>query len=329
MGRITIKDVARAAGVGVATASRALNNKDDVSPETRQRVLKAAEALGYVPNLLAKGLLSGRTRTIGVVVTSILNPFYAVVVHGIEQVLSAKGYNMVLCNSDESPKKELEAVRMLIEQRVDGIILAPVEDRSLTVQYLMEKRVPFTLVARKTTEFETDYVVCDDRLVGEIATNYLIERGHRQILFLNSRGNSSSKLRLEGYHQAMKRAGIPVDAGFVYSLTTNDRIEEVVFSILDSGVKPSAIFCFCDVITLPVIRALKAKGLRIPDDIGVMGCDNLEFTEFMDPPLTTIDIGKDKMGAKAAELLLGRLIRNRKKTATVDFEPNLVIRSSV
>lgn len=329
MSRITIKDVAQAAGVGIATASRALNNKDDVSPETRQRVLEAAESLGYVPNLLAKGLLSGQTRTIGVVVSSILNPFYAVVVSGIERVLSARGYNMVLCNSDECPKKEFEAVRMLLEQRVDGIILAPVEDRSLTVQYLMDNRIPFTLVARKTTGIETDYVVCDDRLVGEMATKYLIERGHRQILFLNSQGNSSSKLRLEGYEQAMKEAGIPVDTGFVHALSITDKIEEVISAILASGIRPTAVFCFCDVMALPVIRALKAKGFRIPDDIGVLGCDNLEFTEFMDPPLTTIDIGKEEMGVKAAEVLLGRLIRNRKKTVTVNLEPKLIIRSSI
>lgn len=329
MGRITIKDVARAAGVGVATASRALNNKNDVSPETRQRVMEAAESLGYVPNLLAKGLLSGRTRTIGVVVTSILNPFYAVVVSGIERVLSAKGYNMVLCNSDESPKKELEAVRMLIEQRVDGIILAPVEDRSLTVRYLMDNRVPFTLVARKTTEMETDYVVCDDRSVGEIATNYLIKKGHRRILFLNSRGNSSSKLRLEGYQLAMDKAGLPVEDCLVQSLSINHKIEDVIATILAGGIRPTAVFCFCDVIALPVIRELKAKGLRIPEDIAVLGCDNLEFTEFMDPPLTTIDIGKDQMGVKAAELLLGRLVKNRKKIATVTFEPKLIVRSSV
>lgn len=328
MKHVTIKDVAKRANVGIATASRALNNKSDVSPETRQRVLEAAEALGYVPNLLARGLLSGRTKTVGVVVTSILNPFYAVVVSEIERVLSAKGYNIVLCNSNESPKTELEAVRMLREQRVDGIIIAPVEEKSQTVQYLVDNQIPFTLVARNNPEINTDYVVCDDKKIGEIVADYLIKKGHRHILFLNSWGNSSAMLRLEGYRQTMEKAGISAQPELVRTLRIKDSIEEAVISALNGRIKPTAIFCFCDVMALSVMRVLNEKNIKVPADISVMGCDNIDFTEFMDPPLTTIDIGKAEMGAKAAEILLGRLRRRRKRTVNVTLEPRLIIRSS-
>jgi len=328
MNHITIKDVAKRAKVGIATASRALNNKSDVSPETRQRVLEAAEALGYVPNLLARGLLSGRTKTVGVVVTSILNPFYAVVVSEIERVLSAKGYNIVLINSNESPKAEFEAVRILREQRVDGIIIAPVEEKSQTVQYLVDNQVPFTLVARNNPEINTDYVVCDDKMIGETAAEYLIKKGHRHILFLNSWGNASSMLRLEGYRQTMKKAGISVEPELVRTLKIKDSIEEAVTGALNGRIKPTVVFCFCDVMALSVMRILNEKNIKVPGDIGVMGCDNLDFTEFMAPPLTTMDIGKEEMGAKAAEILLGRLRRRRKKTVNVVLEPRLIIRSS-
>lgn len=297
MKHVTIKDVAKRANVGIATASRALNNKSDVSPETRQRVLEAAEALGYVPNLLARGLLSGRTKTVGVVVTSILNPFYAVVVSEIERVLSAKGYNLVLCNSNESSKTEFEAVRMLREQRVDGIIIAPVEEKSRTVQYLVDNQVPFTLVARNNPGVDTDYVVCDDKRIGELAADYLIKKGHRHILFLNSWRNSSAMLRLEGFRQRMEKAGISVPPELVRALRISDSIEEAVLSALRGRIKPTAIFCFCDVMALSVMRVLNDKNIKVPAEIAVMGCDNVAFTEFMNPPLTTMDIGKEEMGA--------------------------------
>lgn len=328
MATVTIRDVASAAGVAVSTASRALNNRGDVSESTRRRVLQAARELDYVPNSLARGLLSGRTRTVGVIVTTILNPFYAAVVAGIQDVLGAKGYNVVLYNSDEDQRKELAAVEALIAQRVDGIILAPVQKTPETVELLVNRNVPFVLVGRTILGLDTDYVVCDDIAAGQIATEHLIKKGHRQIMLINSSRNSSSELRYQGYAAALRANGIEVDSRLVRSVVLHTDAERAVLQALDEGIRPTAIFCFCDAMALGVLRALRARGLRVPDDVALVACDNLDFTEFLEPALTTIDVPKHEMGVKAAEVLLSKLHKHKKRTTQVVLRPSLVARAS-
>lgn len=330
--RVTIKQVAEAAGVGVSTASRALNHRRDVSEKTRRRVLAAAERLGYVPNSLARGLLLGKTKTIGVVVTSILNPFYAAVVAGIENRLSTQGYKTLLFNSDEHPSQELAAVKMLMEQRVDGMILAPVEAESATVEHLVESEIPFVLVARRATHPKADYVVCDDFAIGRLATQTLIDKGHTRILMINSVGNSSAKLRWEGYRAALEEAGIPYDERLVRPVPPTEPVEKAVAEVLDSGLRPTAIFSFCDYMALGIMKALRARGIRIPQDMALISCDNLDFTPFLDPPLTTIHIPKYEIGVEAAETLLAKLQgsddRQHVRRELV-VAPSLIMRGSV
>lgn len=325
---VTIKDVAKLAGVGIATASRALNNKGDVSPSTRRKVLEAAQKLGYVPNSLARSLVYGKTKKIGVIITTILNPFYATVVSGIESVLASKGYTLVLYNSNEDPYKEKEAILTLRQQRVDGIIFAPIEYESQNVKYLVENNIPFVLVARKTQEENTNFVVADDFKVGKIATEHLLEKGHRRILFLNSWKSSSARLRLEGYREALKEAGFLLNPKLIYSLTPDTEIRPLLEDILSTKNRPTAIFCFCDSIALEVMKILKAMNLKIPDDVAVVGCDNLDYTELLNPPLTTIEISKFEMGVTAAKILLEMLEAENKGPIQQILEPKLIIRAS-
>lgn len=168
MAPATLRDVAYAAGVAVSTASRALNNSGYVGENTRQRVLQAARELSYVPNSMARGLHSGQTRTVGVIVTTILDPFYAAVVTGIQQVLGARGYCTVLYNSEENQRKELAAVKALLQQRVDGIILAPAQNTAKTARFLAIHSVPFVLVGHRVPDLDADYVVCDEAAVGQV-----------------------------------------------------------------------------------------------------------------------------------------------------------------
>lgn len=334
LARVTIKDVAEAAGVGVSTASRALNNRRDVSEKTRRQVLAVAEKLGYVPNSLARGLLLGETRTVGVVVSSILNPFYAAVVAGIENRLSAHGYKTLLFNSDEHPHQELAAVKMLMEQRVDGMILAPVESDSATVEHLVESEVPFVLVARNASHPKADYVVCDDFEIGRLATRTLIDKGHTRILMINSVGNSSARLREEGYRAALNEAGVPYDERLVRPVPPAEAVEKAVAEALDSGLGPTAIFSFCDYMALSIMKALRDRGLRIPQDMALISCDNLDFTPFLDPPLTTIHIPKYEIGVQAADTLLAKIQGDgEEQEATGRRElvvaPSLIARGSV
>ena len=232
-----LRDVAERSGVSISTASRALNNRADVSPATRARVLRAAEELGYVHSSLAKGLWSGSTKTVGVVVTTISNPFYANVVTGIESVLDREAYNIVLNSSHEDPMRELRAVRLLLEQRVDGIILAPVASEPTAVEYLEKNKVPYVLVGRRARKVEVDHVVCDDYIIGALAAEHLIKRGHKRILFINSSQNYSAQLRQEGFAR-LSEAGIDQGPEWVRPVRIGQRVEEVLGAVLDEGSIP-------------------------------------------------------------------------------------------
>ncbi|HOJ92476.1 MAG TPA: LacI family DNA-binding transcriptional regulator [Dictyoglomaceae bacterium] len=328
MKHVTIRDVAKLAGVGIATASRAINNKGEVSPATRERVLEAAKRLGYVPNSLARGLISGKTKKIGVVITTILNPFYAAVVSSIEDVLKDWGYTLALYNSKEDPSIEKEAILLLISQRVDGLILAPIEYESENIKYLIERTIPFILVGRNTVEENTNYVVCDDFKVGRLAAEHLISKGHRRILFLNSWKSSSAKLRLEGFKTGLNEAGISVNSRFIYSVDPKTNLKDLMTYVFERKIKPTAIFCFCDSMAIDVMKFLKERKIRVPDDVAIMGCDNLDFTDLLEPPLTTVEISKYDMGMKAAKILLNKLNKEKDEFEHVVFEPKLIVRSS-
>lgn len=323
-----LRDVATKCGVSVSTASRALNNRIDVNPQTRQRVLEAAKALGYVPSSLAKGLWSGETRTVGILVTTILNPFYANVVTGIEEVLKAAGYNIFLNSSHEDPDLELQAIKLLLEQRVDGIILAPVQSNPEAVEYLEKNKVPFVLVGRGADNNQSDFVVCDDREIGQLAAQHLIEMGHRRILFLNSFANQSAKLRAQGFFSASQNHGLGDENILIRAICPKQSLENVLDDVFNEEPRPTAIFCFCDDMTLEVLKELRKRNLKVPKDIALMGVDNLEYTQFLSPALTTIDVQQNQMGTKAAEILLARLAQRDKRPEQVVLRPKLIVRKS-
>lgn len=328
MGYATLKDVAKMAGVSLATASRALNNRGDVDQATRKKVLEAARALSYTPNPLARGLLSGTTKTIGILVTTIQNPFYAAVVTGIEKVLAAEGYTIILCSSHEEPAAEREAIRTLLARRVDGLIIAPVQSKPDGLELLFESNVPFVFVARYMPGIDTDYVVCDDEAVGRLATEHLIAKGHRRIMFLNSCRNSSAELRQRGYEESLKTHGIPIEAELIRTVHYGAQAEEVISAALDEGLQPTAVFCFCDEMAVGVLRALATRGILVPEEMAVISCDNLAFTGLLQPPLTTVDIPEFEMGVEAARILLTKIKRRKKKTTQVVLEPKLIERAS-
>lgn len=323
-----LKDVAKACGVSVSTASRALNNRGDVCPQTRRRVLQAAEQLGYVPSTLAKGLWSGETMTVGVLVTTILNPFYANVVTGIEEILSEAGYTIFLSSSHEDPQLELRALKAFLERRVDGIILAPVKSNPEAVNYLEKSNTPFVLVGRGTGHVRASQVVGDDRLVGRLAAEHLLSRGHRRILFINSAMNLSAELRLEGFRSVLREAGLEYGDNWVRSLGPGNSVGEILAEMLSGKLNPSAVFCFCDKIALDLIGELKRKKVSIPEDVAVMGVDNLSFTELLQPTLTSIDIQQDQMGIQSAEILFQKMTGTLQQQKQVVLAPRLIIRDS-
>ena len=328
MSHSKLADVARSCGVSISTASRAINNRGEVSSKTRARVLEAAEKLGYVPNSLAKGLWSGTTKTVGIVVSTIKSSFYANVVGVIEDFLGGHGYNILVNSTNEDPERELRAIKLLVEQRVDGIVLAPVESEPAAVDFLDKNNVPYVIMGRSVRNADTNHVVCDDLLIGKLAAEHLLQAGHKQILFVNSALNHSAELRAKGFRTRLKEYGIEWDENFMLPIGGKRPMVDSLHEALNRAVKPTAIFCFCDDFALEVMQVLKQRGLKIPTDLAVMGVDNLSLTELLDPPLTTIDTQKTKMGTLSAEILLKAMQEPEKEFEQVVLTPTLIKRVS-
>ena len=203
--------------------------------------------MGYVPSSLAKGLWSGTTKTVGVVVTNITNSFYANVVAGVEDVMDAHGYNIVLNSTHEDPEREMRAIKLLLEQRVDGIILAPVESEPAAVDFLNKNGVPYVIVGRKARNADTNHVVCDDLKIGRMAARYLLDAGHERVLFINSARNYSAELPRRRFSLCSEKHGAAWDEDMILPVFDPQQLPAIVNQVFDGTHLPSAVFCFCEI----------------------------------------------------------------------------------
>ncbi len=332
MSHITLKDIAREAGVSTTTVSRALNNKNDISISTKQRILKLAKEMGYTPNAIARGLKIKQTQTVGVAIADISDPFFAPIVKGIEKAAHQEGYHIILCDTDEDYKKEEEALRTLIEKRVDGLLVTPAQTDYKDITELKRRKIPFVLLGRHFNFelFETDYVATDDIEGAFSATTYLIKKGHKRILFINGPDYvSSAKERLAGYKRALLEAGIGIDQ----SLIRKGGIKmEDGYKIMKEELKKSlnftAVFAYSDFVALGVIKALKEAHLKIPRDIAVVGYDDIEVAAFLEVPLTTVRIPKYELGVEGFKLLKRKIANEISSPQKVILPTELIIRKS-
>lgn len=266
--------------------------------------------------------------TIGVVVTTILNPFYANLVAGIEKGLSDRGYTILLNSTYGEPKKEWNAIKLLLEHRVDGMILGAVQTQPDAVDLLVRNSVPFVLLGGGLPNAKTDFVASDDLLVGKLAVNHLVNKGYDKILFLNARQSYSAKLRAEGFLAAVEANRSKVKKDWIKVIRSKDDVERALNEAKQEGIDPNAILCFNDDIAIEVMRYLKDRKIKVPHDIGVMGVDNLDVGAILNPPLTTIDINKNQIGTKAAEVLLKRMENKDAEVNRIILTPSLVERES-
>jgi len=327
---VTLKDIAKEAGVSVNTVSRALNNKPDINFETKNKILEIARRLGYTPNMLARSLRSKRTGTIGLVVADISNPFYGSLVKGIENEAREKGYSIILCDTDEEYEKEQEAIQTLVEKRVDGLLIAPVQTKDQDIVELKRQKIPFVLIGRHFDILETDYVITDDVQGAFSATEYLIKKGHRRILFINgSLHISSAKDRLAGYKRALLENGV----GYEDRLVRSDvvRMEDgyrIMKEILNNKNNITAVFAYSDLVAFGVIKALRETNLKIPEDIAVVGYDDIEFASTLEPPLTTVCIPRHRLGKEAVRILDKKIKEEFKGPQGIALKTELIIRKS-
>ena len=327
---ITLKMVAEKAEVSVNTASRAINNKPDINLETKKRVIQIAKELGYVRNATAVALRTRKTGTIGVVIADNRNPFYAEVLSGMEEAAREKNYHIILANTQRDYQKEEEAINLLLAKRVDGLLIAPVQDRDDDIKNLIDANIPFVVVGRDFKNIEVDAIYNDEVKGGFLATEYLIKKGHKRIALIDGfLYKSPAKGRLEGYKKALNKYRISLDESLISvgDINIEDGYERTK-QMLEKNLDFTAIFAYNDMMAFGAMQAIKEKGLRIPKDIGLIGYDDILFSSLISPALTTIRLKKQELGVKSVKLLFSRINGNRKKTKKVMLGVELVVRET-
>ena len=311
------------------TVSRALQNSPLVNPATAAKIRKIAEAAGYRPSAVARGLVTRRTRTVGLVVTTVADPFAGEVACGIEQAANDHGYAVFLANSNANPEHERKVVQALAERRVDGIIVTSSRVGSDYLPMLAQLNVPMVLVNDQYPgEFVHSVMIANEE-GSRAATDHLIELGHRRIAYVGDRsGYQTDTERLKGYKQALAEAEIAFVAEF--AVLGNGRPEGALAAVdwlLRSADPPTAVCCYNDMTALGAMRAIRARGLRVPEDVSVTGFDDLFFGEYLEPTLTTVRQPMRRMGEMAMENLL-KLMSGEESVAQVKVDAELIVRGS-
>ena len=327
--RTRMSDVAKLAKVSTATVSRTLQNPEAVKEETRQKVFAAIEQLDYTPNILARQLRRMETNTILVVVPNIENNVFSQIVGGIDEVAHHEGYKVLLGNTNEKSERIYDFIDHFRQKQIDGMILLL---SSLTEQMLQElsHEIPIVVTPDIREGVDVPSVTIDNVEWGRKATEHLLSLGHRRIAHIAGPLDlTSSHNRLIGYRKALMDKGISVDASLVkegsYSFETG--FDEMI-ALLKLDVPPTAVFCASDEIAFGAIKAIKEKGLQVPDDIAIIGFDNIKFSETFEPAITTIAQPLYEMGKKSMELLIERMNEGKLSRQHYIFNAKLVVRES-
>jgi len=310
-----IIDVAEKADVSITTVSHVINKTRYVSKELTERVKKAMEELDYQPNSLARGLRSGKTRTIGLIIPDISNQYFAEISRKVEDNGFVHGYSVILCNSDDDYLKERNYLDVLIAKQVDGIVFISAGENSENLEKAQSSHIPTVVVDRDIKNINSDVVMVDNRRGGYIATEYLVSLGHRKIACITgpSLTNPSAE-RIEGYKQALSNGGIKINQNYIrvgdYRFTSG---EKAMRELLMLEQPPTAVFTCNDMMALGAYRAINDIGLKIPDDISIIGFDNIPFSQAVYPNLTTIQQPIQKIAQLVIEMLIEKIkLKNRR-----------------
>ena len=331
--KYTISDIAEVAQVSKATVSRVINNKSQgVSAQTKERILKIINDIGYLPNTLARSMVLSKTKTLGLIIPDITNPFFPQMVRGIVHYANECGYTVFLCNADNDPKEEEKYVMSLIEKRVDGVILASsAEEGSSSLSSLKHYDVPVVQVDRIIEGNDAAHSVSVDNQSGfYCATKVFTERHHQNIAFLGGpKGVSTTAQRLSGYQSALEDAGLPFRKDLVYfgeySIQSGIDMTE---QMLSSGLPFTAIVGGCDLIAIGAVKALRKVGVAVPNSCEVIGFDGIELGEIFDPALSTVAQPIAEMAEEAAKLLIGIINGTIVSKRHIMIGPSLVLRET-
>lgn len=334
MKKLTLKEIAQIFNVSISTVSKAINDSHEISGELKEKIQRFAKENKYRPNKLALNLRQRKTKTIGVVVPNILNYFFTQVFSGIEKVADREGYNLLSCISDESYEKEVRTLGFLGGGTVDGLIISMAEETQYKnrldhFQHLLDEQLPLVMFDRVSDEILCDKVIVDDFEAGYKTTKYFLNLGCRTVAVITTIDHSSvGKLRVNGYKNALQEAGIPYDDRLILRIGKKDDLEVLMSFLLNYG-QIDGIMALDEITAVEVLRIIKARGYRVPEDISVIGFTNGKLSRYVTPALTAVSQHGTYLGETAAKLLIER-IENKLPTVrtTKLIKTSLIVRDS-
>jgi LacI family transcriptional regulator len=336
LGRVTIRDVAEQAGVSLGTASNVLNRPERVAADTLARVLEVIDQLGFVRSSAAHQMRGGNSRCFGAVVLDASSPSSTETIRGLEDAVHEQGCAVVVCSTDGSPEREARYLRLLEEQRVQGIVITPATRNVSHLHTLRDRGTVVVLLDRDNrngNNGELCSVSVDHASGGELTARHLFELGHTRIAFVNGPLHlAQCQARRRGMRRSARLAGLDIEETIIeYTvdpLTAFHQVEEIVDSFLDLEERPTAVVCVNDQIALTVLRTLVERGIRVPRDISLVGYDDVEFAAMLSPSLTSIRLPKYELGRAAAQLLIAETVDSNHRHSDIRFDAELVARQS-
>ncbi|MGA8152115.1 MAG: LacI family DNA-binding transcriptional regulator [Terriglobales bacterium] len=329
---VTMMDIARDLDVSVVTVSKVLRNQGRISAATRKRVLRRAKELHYQMNWVARSLVTRRTYTIGLLLPEFTHPFFAEIARAVAQTVRPHGYHVIISYFDEDPELEVNEADSLLARQVDGLIIASAQSgrRPDLFQRIQTRNVPYVLIDRPIAGLRASFVGVDNRAIGRLATEHLIAQGCTRIGHLRGPEIGIAAERFEGYRRALTKSGLGVQARYVVEGGHGDQTGyEGMRRLLGLRPIPDAVFCYNDPVAIGAIKAILEAGLKVPDDISVVGAGNVHYSDLLAVPLTTVDQGTRQMGAQAAELLIERIgQKGSPRPKKILIPPKLVERRS-
>ncbi len=325
----TIYEIAKKAGVSPSTVSRALSGNGYVSKKMKEKIMAIAEEMNYRPNELARALVTKKSYTIGLVVADIGNPFFPALARGVEDAANVEGYNIILCNTDSNATKAREYVRLLSSRQTDGVVFCSASVSDSHVKTVTDSGIPVVLIY-PSNSLKCDMVACDNLSGGMMATEHLIGLGHTSIAIITAKVNRITGAdRLKGYKKALAKHNLRLNDDYIldgdYSMESG---YDCTKRFLKLKYRPTAIFATNDLMAIGAINAVEDEGLKVPDDIAIVGYDDITMASFVKPKLTTVAQPKYEMGNLACKVLLDRIKKPDAQIRSTVLKPKLIVRGS-
>lgn len=332
---VRLKDIADELGVSVVTVSRALRDRPDIAKDTKARILERVKRLNYRPNLTARSLVTGRSSLIGLVVPDLIHPFFAEIAKGLSTTLREKNYFLLVSSSESDAKLEQDEIEHMLAHHLDCFVVASCQKDTSSLQRIGEAGVPLVLIDRSFPEFACNFVGVDDHRVGELATEHLIEQGCKLIAHIRGPATNVGNSRASGYTDALLRHGFAVFNSYVVACgeaSDSDgetRGRKAMEEILTLKPRPDGLFCFNDTVAVGAMMCAIEAGLRIPQDLAIVGCGDFHYSSKLQVPLSSVDQRSREIGERTAKMIL-RLLEKSPSTRmrTSILEPQLIVRAS-